>query len=75
MELALTAIMVDMKDYTVGADKGGEVTLFEDFDIDFNQQKYLLETRISGALKDPKTALIFEHKFGEEVVVEPEPQG
>ena len=76
MELALTAIMVDLKDYTVGADKGGEVTLFEDFDIDFNQQKYLLETRISGALKDPKTALIFEHNAAADAVEpEPEPQG
>lgn len=75
MVLALTAIMVDLKDYTVGADKGGEVTLFEDFDIDFNQQKYLLETRISGALKDPKTALIFEHKVEAVEPVEPEPQG
>lgn len=70
MELALTAIMVDLKDYTVGADKGGEVTLFEDFDIDFNQQKYLLETRISGALKDPKTALIFEHNASAEPVAQ-----
>ena len=74
-EVGLTAIMVNLNDYTIGADKGGEVTLFEDFDIDFNQNKYLLETRISAALKNPKTAIVFEHKLVDDVVVDPEPQG
>lgn len=53
------AIIVDLKDYNVGADKGGEVTMFDDFDIDYNQQKYLMETRCSGALTKPFSALVF----------------
>lgn len=56
----LAALVVNLMDYTVGADKGGEITNFEDFDIDFNQHKYLIETRISGALVKPKAALSFE---------------
>lgn len=56
----LLGIMVNLKDYTVGADKGGELNMFDDFDIDFNQYKYLLETRISGTLTRPKSALVFE---------------
>lgn len=58
----LAAIIVNPKDYTYGADKGGEVNLFDDFDIDFNQQKYLIETRCSGALTTPKSALVVEFK-------------
>ena len=58
------AIIVNLLDYTVGADKGGAVTFFEDFDIDFNQQKYLLETRISGALTKAKSALVFRRTAG-----------
>lgn len=53
----LIGIVVNMSDYNVGADKGGEITGFEDFDIDYNQQKYLIETRISGALVKPFSAL------------------
>lgn len=53
----LLGIIVNMADYNVGADKGGEVELLEDFDIDYNQQKYLLETRLSGALIKPFSAL------------------
>lgn len=53
----LLGIIVNMADYNVGADKGGEVNLFDDFDIDYNQQKYLIETRISGALIKPFSAL------------------
>ena len=53
------AIIVDLNDYNVGADKGGEVTMFDDFDIDYNQQKYLMETRCSGALTKPFSALVF----------------
>jgi hypothetical protein len=58
--LNLRAIVVNLKDYTVGADKGGQVSLFEDFDIDYNQQKFLIETRISGALTMPKSAIVIE---------------
>lgn len=53
----LLGVIVNMADYNIGADKGGEVNLFDDFDIDYNQQKYLIETRISGALVKPFSAL------------------
>lgn len=53
----LLGVVANMADYNVGADKGGEVNLFDDFDIDYNQQKYLIETRISGALVKPFSAL------------------
>lgn len=53
----LIGVVVNMADYNVGADKGGEVNLFDDFDIDYNQEKYLMETRISGALVKPFSAL------------------
>ena len=56
----LGAVIVNPMDYTVGADKGGEISNFDDFDIDFNKYKYLIETRISGALTKPKSALTFE---------------
>lgn len=54
---SLIGIIVNMADYNVGADKGGEINMFDDFDIDYNQQKYLIETRISGALIKPYSAL------------------
>lgn len=54
----LMGIIVNLKDYTIGADKGGAVNMFEDFDIDYNQQKYLIETRCSGALTVPYSAII-----------------
>lgn len=56
----LMGIVVNLADYTVGADKGGAVNLFEDFDIDFNQEKYLIETRCSGALTKPYSAIAIE---------------
>lgn len=56
-EYPLLGVVVNIADYNVGADKGGEVSLFDDFDIDYNQQKYLIETRISGALVKPFSAL------------------
>lgn len=56
----LQAIIVNLKDYNVGADKGGAVSMFEDFDIDYNQQKYLIETRCSGALIKPFSAIVLE---------------
>lgn len=55
--LPLIGIVVNIADYNVGADKGGAVSMFDDFDIDLNQQKYLIETRISGALVKPYSAL------------------
>ena len=61
----LAAIVVNMSDYNVGADKGGAVAMFEDFDIDYNQNKYLIETRCSGALVKPYSALVFSFKQGE----------
>lgn len=56
----LLGIIVDFSDYNVGADKGGQATMFDDFDIDYNAQKYLIETRISGALIRPKSAIAIE---------------
>ena len=55
-------VIVNMKDYTIGADKGGQVAMFDDFDIDYNQYKYLIETRVSGALTKPKSALVIERE-------------
>ena len=54
----LLGIMVNLADYVVGSDKGGAVALFDDFDIDYNQFKYLIETRLSGALVKPKSAVV-----------------
>lgn len=54
----IVGIMVNPVDYVVGADKGGQVTMFDDFDIDYNKQKYLIETRISGALTKLKSAMV-----------------
>lgn len=59
---ALDGIIINLSDYAVGSDKGGQVSMFDDFDIDYNQQKYLIETRISGALIKPKSAIILEHE-------------
>ena len=56
----LLGIIVNLKDYNVGADKGGAVSMFEDFDIDYNAQKYLIETRCSGALIKPFSAIVIE---------------
>ena len=57
-------VIVNLADYRVGADKGGALELFDDFDIDYNQYKYLLETRISGALVKPFSALAFTQTTG-----------
>lgn len=56
----LLGIIVNLSDYVVGADRGGEVTMFDDFDIDYNQNKYLMETRCSGALVKPYSAIVLE---------------
>ena len=62
---ALMGILVNLADYNVGADKGGAVTMFDDFDIDYNKYEYLIETRCSGALVKPYSAVTFEEKLAE----------
>ena len=59
LQKRLIGISVNMNDYSLGADKGGSVTMFDDFDIDFNQYKYLIETRCSGALTMPHSAIAY----------------
>ena len=61
-EVELMGLIVNLKDYNVGADKGGAINMFDDFDIDYNQQKYLIETRCSGALIRPYSAIAIEAK-------------
>lgn len=61
----LDGILVNLNDYNVGADKGGAINMFDDFDIDYNQMKYLIETRCSGALIKPKSAIVIEHTVKE----------
>ncbi|QFG09122.1 major capsid and protease fusion protein [Arthrobacter phage Sporto] len=65
----VVGIIVNLVDYTVGADKGGAVAMFDDFDIDYNQHKYLIETRISGALTKAKSAIVIKREVG--IVVTP----
>ena len=60
----LLGIFVNMANYQFGCAKGGEITSFEDFDIDYNQYKYLMETRLSGALIDPYAAIVLEEVVG-----------
>jgi hypothetical protein len=67
----LLGIMVNLADYNVGADKGGEVNLFDDFDIDYNQYKYLIETRVSGALTKVKSAIVVSRTAGTNVLIAP----
>lgn len=57
---SLLGIIVNLNDYVIGADKGGQVSMFDDFDIDYNQMKYLIETRVSGALTKPFAAIAIE---------------
>lgn len=59
LQKRLIGISVNMNDYSLGADKGGNVAMFDDFDIDFNQYKYLIETRCSGALTMPQSAIVY----------------
>jgi hypothetical protein len=67
----LIGIIVNLDDYNVGTDRGGELTMFDDFDIDYNQQKYLLETRLSGALIHPKSALVIRKTAAANVLTVP----
>lgn len=71
----LVGIIVNLQDYVVGADKGGEVSMFDDFDIDYNQYKYLIETRLSGALVKVKSALVIRKTAGTNVLVAPQEPG
>jgi len=64
----ILGIIVNLADYTLGADRGGAVAMFEDFDIDYNQQKYLIETRVSGALTKFKSAVVIKQATGTTVV-------
>lgn len=59
-EVKLLAVIVNMSDYTLGANRGGQVTMFDDFDIDFNKYTYLIETRLCGMLTKPKSAIVIE---------------
>ena len=65
----IVGVIVNMADYTMGADKGGSINMFDDFDIDYNQMKYLMETRCSGALTVPYSAIVLKK------VVSQQPQG
>jgi len=70
-ESNLLAILVNLQDYNVGTNRGGEIATFDQFDIDYNQYKYLMETRLSGALTKLKSALIFKKVAGTDVIVVP----
>ena len=59
----LLGVLVNLSDYNIGADKGGAVNMFDDFDIDYNKMKYLIETRCSGALVKPYSAITFEEEI------------
>lgn len=68
----LIGIMVNLSDYTVGTDRGGELTRFDDFDIDYNQYKYLMEARLSGALTKIKSAQVIRKTAAADVLVSPD---
>lgn len=65
---AILGIMVNLADYTLGADRGGAISMFDDFDIDYNQYKYLMETRCSGALTKFKSAIVLTRATGATMV-------
>jgi hypothetical protein len=67
----IIGILVNPVDYVVGADKGGQVSMFDDFDIDYNQQKYLIETRVCGALVKLKSAMVIRKTTSTNVLVTP----
>ncbi len=70
----IVAVLVNMSDYAIGADKGGQVAMFDDFDIDYNQYKYLIETRISGALIRPKSAMVVRKTGSGDVLLAAAPE-
>jgi hypothetical protein len=65
----VVGIMVNLTDYTLGADRGGQATMFDDFDLDFNKLKYLIETRCSGALTMVKSAIVFRKQAAANVQI------
>jgi hypothetical protein len=67
----LVAIIVNLQDYTIGADRGGDINFFDDFDIDYNQYKYLYETRVSGALTKVKSAIVVRKAEAADTLVAP----
>lgn len=71
-EADVVGILVNLSDYTVGTDRGGEITRFDDFDIDYNQYKYLMETRLSGALTKIKSAQVIRKVAAADVLVVPD---
>lgn len=71
-EADLVAVVVNPQDYVLGADKGGAISMFDDFDIDYNQHKYLIETRLCGALVKMKSALVVKKVASTAVLVAPE---
>ena len=71
-DLEVIGIIVNLADYVVGTDRGGELTKFDDFDIDFNQYKYLIESRLSGALVKAKSAMVILKAAEGDTVAEPE---
>jgi hypothetical protein len=71
----VVGIIVNLADYNVGTDKGGEINTFDDFDIDYNKQKYLIETRLSGALTKIKSALVIRKTASANVLVDPNTPG
>jgi len=68
----LGAILVNLSDYVVGRDRGGALSMFDDFDIDFNKQKYLMESRFSGALVKPYSAIVYEFVYNLTIDVQAE---
>ena len=68
----LVGIIVNLRDYTIGTDKGGEVNFFDDFDIDYNQYKYLYETRLSGALTKIRSAMVVKKAAAGSTLATPE---
>jgi len=70
-ETDLLCILVNLQDYNIGTNKGGEISQFDFFDIDYNQYKYLMETRLSGALTKLKSAQIYKQVAGTDTLVVP----
>jgi len=70
-DTTLVGILVNLVDYSMGTDQGGEINLFDDFDIDYNQYKYLIETRVSGALTTIRSAIIYRTTASTNVLVDP----
>jgi hypothetical protein len=68
----LIGIVVNLRDYTIGTDKGGDVNFFDDFDIDYNQYKYLYETRLSGALTKMRSAVVIKRAVAGSTLRTPE---